>query len=414
MSLSFFIARRLYRSKGKSERISKLGVNIASIGVMIGLAVMIISVAVVLGFKNEIKSKVVGFGSHIQIVNSDAMQSPDSYPVIATDDLIARLKKCPGVKHVQRTTQKTGIFKTDDNFKGVVLKGVGKDYDHTFIASHIVDGSMPDYTKNESSEQVVISRAIANELLLKANDKVYAYFFDNEVRMRRYQITGIYETNMAQFDNNVVIANINSVNKLNGWQNNDCSNLEITVTDFTRNEDIADEVACLKPASQDANGCFYSVYSIQELYGAIFDWLKLLDLNIWVILALMTCVCCFTMISGLFILILEKTGTIGVLKAMGARNGIIRRVFLHYGVFIIGRGLVLGNILGLALCCVQSQWHVFRLDASSYYVDHVPIEFDWFVILLINLGTLLICTIILVAPTLVVSHVRPVKALKFD
>ena len=410
MSFPFFIARRLYGSKDRSERIASLGVNIATVGIAVGLAVMIVSVAVVLGFKGEIKNKVTGFGSNIQILNSDAMQSSDTLPVIASPSFVERLAKCKGVSHVQRVTRKTGILKTEADFQGITFTGIGPDYDTTFLASHMVEGHLP----SDSDNQLAVSRAISDALQLHCGDKVFAYFFDNDIRMRRYQISGIYQTNMMQFDNVTAFATLRSVNGLNGWDSLSCSTVEIAVTDFNSTEDIADQVARLKPDSPDRNGCYYAVYSVSELYGAIFDWLKLLDLNIWVILGLMTCVCCFTVISGLLILILERTATIGILKALGARNGLVRRVFLHYGVFIIGRGLLLGNVLGLLLCYVQWQWHLFPLDATSYYVDHVPVAFNWLAIAGLNIATLVICTVTLIGPTLIVSHIRPVKALKFD
>ena len=410
MSFPFFIARRLYGSKDRSERIASLGVNIATVGIAVGLAVMIVSVAVVLGFKGEIKNKVTGFGSNIQILNSDAMQSSDTLPVIASPSFVERLARCKGVSHVQRVTRKTGILKTEADFQGITFTGIGPDYDTTFLASHMVEGHLP----SDSDNQLAVSRAISDALQLHCDDKVFAYFFDNDIRMRRYQISGIYQTNMMQFDNVTAFATLRSVNGLNGWDSLSCSTVEIAVTDFNSTEDIADQVARLKPDSPDRNGCYYAVYSVSELYGAIFDWLKLLDLNIWVILGLMTCVCCFTVISGLLILILERTATIGILKALGARNGLVRRVFLHYGVFIIGRGLLLGNVLGLLLCYVQWQWHLFPLDATSYYVDHVPVAFNWLAIAGLNIATLVICTVTLIGPTLIVSHIRPVKALKFD
>ena len=410
MSVPFFIARRLYGSKDRSERIASLGVNIATVGIAVGLAVMIVSVAVVLGFKGEIKNKVTGFGSNIQILNSDAMQSSDTLPVIASPSFVERLAKCKGVSHVQRVTRKTGILKTEADFQGITFTGIGPDYDTTFLASHMVEGHLP----SGSDNQLAVSRAISDALQLHCGDKVFAYFFDNDIRMRRYQISGIYQTNMMQFDNITAFAALRSVNGLNGWDSLSCSTVEIAVTDFNSTEDIADQIARLKPDSPDRNGCYYAVYSVSELYGAIFDWLKLLDLNIWVILGLMTCVCCFTVISGLLILILERTATIGILKALGARNGLVRRVFLHYGVFIIGRGLLLGNVLGLLLCYVQWQWHLFPLDATSYYVDHVPVAFNWLAIAGLNIATLIICTVTLIGPTLIVSHIRPVKALKFD
>lgn len=414
MSLSFFIAKRLYSTKDNSGRISSLGVNLASVGVMIGLAVMIVAVAIVLGFKAEISNKVIGFGSHIQILNSDAAQSPDAYPVVATPELKKKILNCKGVTHLQCVSQKTGILKTDEEFKGTIFKGVGADFDTAFIASHIVEGYLPNFAADSTKEHIVISQQMASELSVKSGDKIFAYFFEGEVKMRRYIIKGIYETNMSQFDNSIVIANQKSINKLNNWNDQDASVIEITISDFAQLDSIADNIACVTPTKPDVNGCYYAVYTITELYGAIFDWLKLLDMNIWVILILMTCVCCFTMISGLLILILEKTSTIGVLKAMGARNGLVQRVFIHYGIFIIGRGLVLGNALGLLLCYVQWQWHLLSLDAASYYVDHVPVLFNWYVILGLNISTLIICALILISPTLIISHVKPVKALKFD
>ncbi|MBQ7742291.1 MAG: ABC transporter permease [Bacteroidaceae bacterium] len=419
MSLSLFIARRLYGSKENTGRLSSLGVNIATIGIAIGLAVMIVSVAVVLGFKDEIKSKVTGFGSHIQILNTDAQQMSDTLPVIASASFVDRLSKCEGVSHVQRVTQKAGILKTDTDFRGISFTGIGDDYDTTFLARHLVEGRLPNHVETDSlqettSPSLLVSRNMADALSLHCGDKVFAYFFSSDIRMRRFVVCGIYQTNMTQFDSNTAFASLPVVNALNGWDSLSCSTLEIAVNDFSLVEDIADRVATLKPDVPDRNGCYYAVYTIQELYGAIFDWLKLLDMNIWVILGLMTCVCCFTMISGLLILILERTSTIGILKALGGRNSMVRRVFLHYGVFIVGRGLLWGNVIGLLLCYVQWQWHIFPLDASSYYVDHVPVTFHWFAILALNISTLIICTLILVGPTLVVSHIKPVKALKFD
>ena len=414
MSISFFIAKRLYRTNDNIGRITSLGVNIATVGIAVGLAVMIVSVAVVLGFKDEIKNKVAGFGSHIQIHNSDAMQVSDTLPVIATSAFVDRLRKCRGVSHVQRVTRKTGILKTDTDFQGISVTGIGSDYDTTFLASHLIEGTLPHQSDVASMPQLLISKAVADALRLDCGDKVFAYFFDSDIRMRRYIVCGIYQTNMMQFDNNSVFCTLSSVNSLNRWDSLSCSILEILVDNFDDIEDVADHLATLKPTAPDRNGCYYSVYTINELYAAIFDWLKLLDLNIWVILGLMTCVCCFTVTSGLLILILERTPTIGVLKALGSRNALVRRVFLHYGIFVIGRGLLWGNLVGLLLCYVQWQWHIFPLDATNYYVDYVPVIFNWWGVIALNLSTLFICTITLVGPTLIVSHIKPIKALRFD
>lgn len=414
MSLSFFIARRLYCTKDNSGRIASLGVNIATVGIAVGLAVMIVSVAVVLGFKNEIKNKVAGFGSHIQIHNSDAMQVSDTLPVIATHTFIERLRKCKGVSHVQRVTRKTGILKTNADFQGISVTGIGSDYDTAFLASHIIEGSLPHLGEAGDEPQLLISKAIADALRLNCGDKVFAYFFDDNIRMRRYLVSGIYQTNMMQFDNTTTFSTLSSVNSLYGWDSLSCSTIEILVHNFDEVETVADRIATIKPITPDANGCFYAVYTVNELYSSIFDWLKLLDLNIWVILGLMTCVCCFTVTSGLLILILERTSTIGVLKALGARNSMVRSVFLHYGIFVIGRGLLWGNLVGLLLCFVQWQWHLFPLDATSYYVDHVPVCINWWIVACLNISTLLICVFTLVGPTLIVSHIKPTKALRFD
>lgn len=413
-SFPLFLATRLYNFKEDSKHTSSLGVNIATLGVMIGIAVMIVSVAIVFGFKNEIKNKVVGFGGDIQVVNTDLAQSSVNYPVLYSKTFLSDIKNTEGVKHVQLVTQKAGIFKTSTDFKGVMFYGVGDDFDTTFISSHIIEGRMPHFLKNVTTNEILISSTMSKELNLKTGEKVFTYFFDKEIKVRRFLVVGIYETNLSQFDNNVVYSNRLVINGLNNWIGSDCSNIEIAVDNFSENENIADRVAEVLPSKPDANGCFYSVYSIGELYSSIFDWLKLLDLNIWVILVLMSCVCCFTIVSGLLILILERTSSIGLLKSLGASTSLVRNVYVYYGMMIIGRGLVCGNILGLALCFIQYQWHLVELDSASYYVDFVPISLDWLVWLLLNVSVMVICSLVLFVPTIVVGHINPVKVLKFD
>ena len=423
MSLQFplFVAKRMWRSKDNTSRVSSLGVDIATVGVAVGMVVMILSVAIVSGFKAEIRNKVTGFGSGVQIVNSDASQTvaadgqmAANFPVVCSDKFFNNLSHTPGVTHVQRITQKAGIFKTDDDFKGIVFYGVGEDFDSTFISSHLQEGTMPRFKRDNSSNEVVISSTVAKELGLKVGDRVFAYFFDGDMRIRRFSVKGIYETNLSMFDTNVVYADIAVLNALNGWNSTDCSNVEIAVSDFNKIEETADRVADVLPNTPDSNGCFYAVYSIGELYSSIFDWLNLLDLNIWVILGLMTCVCCFTIISGLLILILEKTPAIGLLKALGARNKSVRNIYIYYGMYVIGKGVLLGNAVGLLLCFLQYQWHLVGLDSASYYVDFVPVTFNWSLLLLLNLALLLLGLLVLFLPTIVIAHVKPVKVLKFD
>lgn len=421
MQFPLFVAKRMWRSKDNAGRVSSLGVDIATVGVAVGMVVMIVSVAIVSGFKDEIRNKVTGFGAGVQVVNGDASlavsadgRTTANWPVVCSGKFFSDICRTPGVKHVQRVTQKAGIFKTDSDFRGVVFYGVGEDFDAGFISSHLLEGEMPVFTKGSPRNDVVVSSTVARELNLKVGDRVFAYFFDNDIRIRRFSVKGIYETNLSLFDTNVVYADISVVNGLNGWNETDCSNVEIAVSDFNRIEDTADRIAEVLPDTPDANGCFYAVYSIGELYSSIFDWLNLLDLNIWVILALMTCVCCFTVISGLLILILEKTPAIGLLKALGAENSAVRNIYIYYGMYIIGKGVVWGNAVGLLLSFLQYRWHLVGLDSASYYVDFVPVAFNWNVLLLLNLAILVLGLLVLYLPTVVISRVRPVKVLKFD
>lgn len=414
MNYTLFIARRLFSAGDANKRVSRPAIVIATSGVALGLAVMIVSVCVVLGFKSEIRNKVVGFGSHIQVVNLLSLSSAESQPIRFSADVLNDIHAVRGVKHLQTFCEKAGMLKTDDAFRGVMFRGVGRSYDTSFIKAHLVEGDMPSFSDSSSCNKVLISRQLALQLKVKLEDKVYAYFFDDGVRARRLTIAGIYETHMENFDNSIVLTDLYTCQKLCGYDAGQFSGLEILVSDFSRLDDIDHDVSMKLRMRQDSDGAYFAAPTIRQLYPNIFSWLTLLDTNVWVILALMVVVASFTMISGLLIIILERTNFIGVMKALGATNGSLRHLFLYFGVFIIGRGLLIGNILGIGLVLLQQQFGVVHIDPETYYVDTVPMLINWEYIIFLNVSTLLISSIVLILPSFVISHIHPAKSIRFE
>ncbi len=415
MNLPLFIARRIYHDEDDRRKVSRPAIRIATAGVAIGLAVMIISVCVVIGFKHTIRDKVVGFGSHITVADYMTLQSDAPYPICVDDSMMEVLSGINGVTHVQRFAQKQGILKTDNDFLGVVLKGVGPEFDTTFISQHIVEGSIPAFSDSASTNKLVISRLIADKLQLKCGDRVFAYFMnDNDVRTRRFTITAIYNTNLKHFDENLCLADLYTVTRLNGWKSDQVSGAELTVDDFDALDAIDEEMIAKVDRTVDRNGAVYSSLTIQKMYPQIFAWLELLDLDVWIILILMIAVAGFTMVSGLLIIIIERTNMIGTLKALGAKNRTIRHTFLWFAVFIIVKGMVIGNLIGVGICLLQRYCGLVKLDAETYYVDVVPVEVNVPLILLLNLATLLISVVVLIAPSFLITHIQPAKAIKYE
>ncbi len=413
--LPLFLARKIYGSDDKNQKVSKPAIRIATLGVAIGLAVMIITVGVVYGFKHSIRDKAIGFGSHIQVENFMSMQSGDPYPICMDDSLINVLKNINGINHVGRYTLTQGILKTDSDFLGIVFKGIGEEYDTQFLAQNIIEGEMPKFSARKSSNKILVSKTIADKLHLKTGDRLFAYFVcTDDVRVRRFTVSGIYETNMSHFDQVICIADLYTTNKLNGWEPKQCSGAEIEVSDFTRLEQVAQEMVEKVNRTTDHNGETISTQTIFEAYPQIFTWLDLLDINVWIILALMTCVAGFTMISGLLIIILERTQMIGILKALGARNSTVRHTFLWFATFIITRGLLLGNIIGIGLLLLQKYTGVVTLDPKTYYVSEVPVEINIPIFLAINAATLAISVMVLVAPSYLVAHIQPSKSMRYE
>lgn len=389
--------------------------KIAVAGVAIGLAVMIITVCVILGFKHTIRDKVVGFGSHIQIVNIMSYQYADTYPVFANDSLRRRVQEIPGVRHAERFSITKGILKTETDFLGIAFKGIAQDYDKHFIESHLVAGKLPTFSDSTTHYQLLISQPTADKLNLNVNDKVFAYFVNNDdIRMRKYTICGIYQTNMTKYDESLCFTDLYAVNKLNGWKSNQCSGIEVLVNDFDQLNTIEEAVEERIDDTSDSQGNTLSSHTILQANPNIFTWLDLLDLNVWIILALMVCVAGFTMISGLLIIILERTQMIGTLKAVGARNSTIRSTFLWFSVFIISKGLLIGNLLGIGIVVLQQTTGFVTLDPKTYYVSEAPMELNIPIILLLNIVTLIVNILVLIAPSYLVSHIQPAKSIRYE
>ena len=393
MSLSLFIARRIYRESDGGKQVSRPAVLIAMAGIAIGLAVMIIAVAVVIGFKSEVRNKVIGFGSHIQIANLDAVNSYETHPIAVGDSMMTALAGYPQVSHVQRYSTKPGMIKTDDAFQGMVLKGVGPEFDPSFMQEYLVEGEIPAFSDSASSNQVLISKALATKMKLKLGDKIYTYYIQ---------------------DNLFLLTDLYLVNRLNGWEPEQVSGVELQVRDYDKLEDITYEIAVDTDSQRDKFGGVYYVRNIEQLNPQIFEWLNLLDLNVWVILFLMIGVAGFTMISGLLIIIIERTNMIGILKALGADNFTIRKTFLWFAVFLIGKGMLWGNAIGLAFCFIQSQFGIFKLDPENYYVDTVSVSFNVWFFLLINAGTLLASVLMLIGPSYLITKINPASSMRYE
>ncbi|MBE6269365.1 MAG: ABC transporter permease [Prevotella ruminicola] len=415
MNLPLYIAKRIYSDQGDKRKVSRPAIRIATIGVAIGLAVMIVTVSVVLGFKHTIRDKVVGFGSHIQVHNIMNYNGSDPHPICANDSLMKAVNKLPGVAKAERFSMTQGILKTDDDFLGIAIKGIAEEYDTTFLSQHLAAGHITSFSAKKSKYNLLISNMIASKMRLKVGDKVFGYFIDNQdVRTRKFTISGIYQTNMTRFDETLCFTDLHTANKLNGWTDNQATGIEVLVKDFEKVNETANQFIDHINRTSDEQGNSLTSETIYELYPQVFSWLELLDINVWIILALMVCVAGFTMISGLLIIILERTQMIGILKALGARNNTVRHTFLWFSVFIIGQGLFWGNIVGIGIVLLQQYTGFITLDPQTYYVSEAPMELNLPLIALINLATLLICVFVLIAPSYLISHIHPAKSMRYE
>lgn len=414
MNLELFIARKIHFSKQGERQATPPAIRIAMIGIALGLAVMILSVAIVIGFKKEVRNKVIGFGSHIQITNFDNNSSYQTMPIAVSDSFLVALKERSGIRHVETFATKPGILKTETDFQGIVLKGVDRQYDWSFFQKNLKEGEVFQLDSAKRSSDVIISRYLSDLVGLKVGDSFLTYFVEEDVRARKFHITGIYETGFADYDKLFVIADIRQVKRLNGWSDDQVSGVELLVDDYGQMDSLAENLYFELMDKQDREGNTYYVRSIKELNPMIFSWLEVLDINVVVILVLMLAVAGFTMISGLLIIILERTNMIGILKALGENNRSIRKIFLYVSFFLIGKGMLWGNVIGISLCLLQSYTHLIKLDSSIYYLDAVPVDLNVVSLVLLNIGTLLVSMLMMLGPSYLITRISPAKSIRFE
>jgi len=413
LSIELFIAKRIHFQQGR-KNVSRPAVRIATIAIAIGLAVMIISVAVVIGFKKEVRNKTIGFGGHIQISNYDSNNTYEMNPIRVDKTLISKIASIDGVAHIQPFATKPGIIKTKTEFQGIVLKGINNDFDWNFFKQNLVKGDILHFSVDSLENKVLISKYLSDLLQLKVGDSFFTYFIQNQVRARKFIITGIYSTNFIEYDKLFILADLRHVQKLNDWDNKQYGGLEILINEFDQLDPIGDKVHSVASQYVTGEGSRYFVQTIKQMNPQIFGWLDLLDMNVWVILFLMLAVAGFNMISGLLILILERTNMIGILKSIGATNWSIRKIFLYHSFFLVGKGMIWGNVIGLTLCAIQYCFGIVPLDPEAYYVSTVPITFNWLYILLLNIGTLTASILMMIGPSYLITKIDPAKIIRYE
>jgi len=411
--VELFISGRIIKN---NNGFSKPIVNIAILGITLGLAIMILTVAIVTGFQKEIREKVIGFGSHIQITNYDNNESFEATPIDRNQPFLAELNTNKSIRHIQCFATKAGIIKTKDKgngnggeLQGVVVKGIGSDFDWEFFKKNIIEGESFAVQDSIKSDKILISKFHAQKLKLKLQDTITIYFIQNQQqRARRFSVCGIYSTGLGDiFDQVYVIADIAHIQKLNNWDSKSIGGFEILLNDYKKLDEATDAV-------NESIGYQFLAQSIKELNRQVFSWLDAQDINAVVVLALMALVAAINMISALLILILEKTNMIGTLKSLGMANYGIRKIFLFNAAYLIGRGLLWGNIAGISICLLQYYFKFITLDEATYYLSSIPINFNLLHILLLNVGTFLLCLLMLILPSYIITFITPVKAMRFS
>lgn len=414
MNTEIFIAKKLIFSRDKNKSISRSILDIAIFGISLGLAVMIVAVSVVTGFKNEISRKVVGFASHIQILNFDSNISFETQPIKSQQEFVDDLRNDPDIRDIQVFATKAGIIKTKSDIQGVVLKGVGPDYNWDFLGDYLQEGSVPGINDSVQTNSVLISKYLATLLKLELNEDFLMYFIQDPPRMRRFNITGIFETSLEEFDKTFVFGDLRHIQRLNDWSEDQVSGFEVNIRDFRKLDEGTYKVMNSVGFGFEDDGSRLKVVNIEDKYPQIFDWLNLQDMNVMIILILMLVVAGFNMVSGLLILILDRTNMIGTLKALGSRNLSIRKIFLYQSLFMIVKGLIWGNIIGIGICLIQQYFGIIELDQSSYYLTTVPINLKFLLIAGLNLGTAGVIILMLIVPSMIISRISPALAIRFE
>lgn len=407
LNYELFIAKRISFSKEGGTFISRPIIRIAMSGVALGFAVMVIALGIVTGFKKEIREKVIGFGSHIQVSNYDENNSFETKPISDKQPFLAELKNDPAIGHVQTFATKAGIVKTNEEIEGVVAKGIGADFDWSFFETRMAEGSILQFHDSAKSNDVVISRILSQKLNLHTGDDLVMYFIQQPPRARKFRIAGVYETGLEEFDKLYLFCDIAQIQKLNDWKQDQVGGFEIKIRDFDDLEKTGSKVYAMTGSDLNAK-------TIKEMYPQIFDWLDLQNINAIIIITLMIIVAGINMISALLIIILERVNMIGTLKALGAGNISIRKIFIYVSGFLLFRGLLIGNLIGIGLCLLQQNFQWIQLDQESYYISHVPVSLNLIHILLLNCGTLLTCLGMLVLPSVIITRISPIQAIKYS
>ncbi len=405
MNLSYFISKRISGKETNSFSGTIHKIALASIG--IGLAIMIISFLILKGFQHNIKEKIISFGGHLQLTKFNFSQSYEEDPISKNLALFNDYSKHRYIDHIQEYANKAGLLKANEEVEGIVLKGISNTFDLSRFEQNITKGNLPDLNGEKSTTEIMISQIIANKLGLTLGDDALVYFIQNPPRVRILQISGIYETGMEDFDEKIILGDIRLVQRINNWPDSLVGGFEIFLHDF-------DKADYYQGQLEDEVGYELYIEKISDKYVEIFDWLLLLNRNVVIFLSLTLFVACFNMVSILLILIMERTQMIGVFKALGATNKIIRRIFVYNGMQLIIKGLLLGNFIGIAFGVLQSKFHFFTLDPKNYYMEFVPIQWDWSIIILLNMLTFFTISFVLIVPTMIISRISPMKSIRFD
>ncbi len=407
MNVEYFIAKRLFTAKEKNNRYTRPILRIAILAIALSVAVMLLSMVVLAGFKTDISNKIIGFGSHITITNYTNNQSYETEPISVDQKFYPDIIHKPGVNHIQVFATKAGIIKTESDISGMLLKGVGDDFNISFFEQHLLEGDVPIYSDSLISNKIMLSSNVAKKLKLKIGDDVVVYFFQEPTRVRKFILSAIYETGFVDFDDLIMMVDIKHIQKLNNWINQEVGGFEILIDDFSKLEEVTASIYSDIPYNLNAE-------SIKDKNPHLFDWLDLQNINLRVILILMLIVGSVNMITALLILILERTKLVGVLKALGCTNWSVRKVFLYNASYLIINGMILGNIIGLGLAFIQHKFHLISLDPNIYYMTTVPIKFNFIHIFGLNLGVLLICLLVLILPSFVITKITPIRAIRFS
>lgn len=411
MNLELFLARRMYGTRKGARRISRPAVAIAQWGVAVGTLVMFVSICIIVGFKQQIRDKIIGFGGHVQVMSYESSYHGE-VPVVADSLMLARLSAVEGVRHVQPFVMKPGMIVANGEYEGIALKGVGTGYDLSFVKDNIVEGELPSWGSDSSSNSIVLSRNIADKLRLSVGDKVNIYFMQQGIKARRMSVSAVYETHLTEFDNIMALTDIYTVRRLNGWGGEKATGIEISINDYNELYMVATDVNQVLKQYNEVGERLHAP-TIEDLYPSLFSWLSVLDQTVWLILVLVLFIAGFTTVSGLLILILEKSNFIGVLKAIGARDVSIIKVFLYYACIVIGKGILIGNVVAVVLCLLQQHFHIVALDPSMYYMNSVPIEFTWLLVPM-NIGIFVLSVLMLLLPSMLISRIEPTRAIKFE